>query len=709
MSTTVDAIEHIDHPAGAPSSARASGPLFPFAAPAFVVGVAAAGAAVVSLAGVSAPSEVRWTGTGVALVWALAGLLIGLRRRAEPLGLLVAVVAGCLAAALAASASTDATGGRLRDVATAALVAVLFHLVVSLPEGRLLARWRRLVVALGYVAAIAVGFSEDANDAKIGLPTAVLGGVLLAIALGAYANRCRTAGAVERARLQWAGWGFVVAALVVLVSEIVHLLLDWPPSPGAVALATTALIPISLTLSAWDRLAVRVDRLLVNTIVVGGLVAVVAVVYLLVVLGLGDAPDGAARDLLGLSMVAAVIAAVVALPARRSLEEFARRRVYGERRSPDEAIQTFGSRMSRAVPMDELLLQLAESLKLSMQLVAAEVWTGSDGVLERVVSVPDRGPSRLVLSEEELPVVARARVSGNAWLQVWVPSLVQDRGECVVRVAPVVHSGILLGLIVAERAPDAIPFTDESERVLTELARQVGLALHNVRLDSALQASLEALQERNEELQASRLRIVTASDESRRSIERNLHDGAQQHLVALAVKVGLARQLMDADPEMVKTMLEELRGDVQATLGELRELAHGIYPPLLRDRGLAEALRTAANRAVLPTEVIAEGIERYPGETEAAVYFCCLEAMQNAGKHAGEGASMTVTITGDGEHLDFCVADTGAGFDPKISDLGHGFVNIRDRLGAVGGTLIVESAPGAGTSIGGHIPLDAHH
>jgi signal transduction histidine kinase len=274
-----------------------------------------------------------------------------------------------------------------------------------------------------------------------------------------------------------------------------------------------------------------------------------------------------------------------------------------------------------------------------------------------------------------------------------------------VRVAPVVHSGILLGLLVAERASDAIPFTDESERVLTELARQVGLALHNVRLDSALQASLETLQERNEELQASRLRIVTASDESRRRIERNLHDGAQQHLVALAVKVGLARQLMDADPETVKTMLEELRGDVQTTLGELRELAHGIYPPLLRDRGLAEALRTAANRAVLPTEVISEGIERYPSETEAAVYFCCLEAMQNAGKHAGEGATMTVTITGDDQHLDFCVADTGAGFDTELSAQGHGFVNMRDRLGAVGGTLIVESAPDSGTRIGGHIPL----
>ncbi len=683
-----------------------AGPLFPFAAPAFVVGVASAGGAVVSLAGVGDPSQVRLAATGVAVVWGLAGVLIGLRRRSEPLGIMVAAVAALATAALAGSAGTGSSNGRLRDIATALLIAVLFHLAMGLPDGRLVDRSRRVLVALGYLAGVVIGAAESASDSEIGVPTIALAGLLGFVALGAYANRCRNAGAVDRARLQWAGWGVVVAGLIILVGEILHLLLEWPPSPGAVALSATVLIPVSLTLSSWDSLAVRIDRLLVQTIVIAGLVTIVAVVYLLVVLGLGDAPDDQARDLLGLSIVAAIVAAIIALPARRSLDEAARRRVYGERRSPDEAIQTFGSRMSRAVPMDELLLQLAESLKLSMQLETAEVWTGTDGVLERVVSVPERGPRRVALSKEELPVVSRARVSGNAWLQVWVPSLVADRGECIVRVAPVVHSGLLLGLIVAERRPDSVPFTDESERVLTELARQVGLALHNVRLDSALQASLETLQERNEELQASRLRIVTAADESRRRIERNLHDGAQQHLVALAVKVGLARQLVDADPDTVKTMLEELRGDVQTTLGELRELAHGIYPPLLRDRGLAEALRTAANRAVLPTEVISEGIERYPSETEAAVYFCVLEAMQNAGKHAGEEASITVTITGDDEHLDFCVADNGPGFDPGVSVEGHGFVNMRDRLGAVGGTLIVDTAAGAGTRIGGHIPLD---
>ena len=162
-----------------------------------------------------------------------------------------------------------------------------------------------------------------------------------------------------------------------------------------------------------------------------------------------------------------------------------------------------------------------------------------------------------------------------------------------------------------------------------------------------LQASLDELRQRNLELRASRARIVAASDQSRRQIERNLHDGAQQHLVAMAVKIGLARRMLGSDPTTADAMLEELRSDVQDTLTELRELAHGIYPPLLRDRGLLEALQTAANRASLPTTVDADGTGRYAEGVETAVYFCCLEAMQNAGKHAGEGAELTVKVSVD--------------------------------------------------------------
>jgi signal transduction histidine kinase len=218
-----------------------------------------------------------------------------------------------------------------------------------------------------------------------------------------------------------------------------------------------------------------------------------------------------------------------------------------------------------------------------------------------------------------------------------------------------------------------------------------------------LQASLDDLRVANDQLSASRARIVAAADQSRRKIERDLHDGAQQHLVALAVKLGLARQMLEADPAAVATLLEELRGDAQATLTELRELAHGIYPPLLMDRGLPEALRAAANRAVLPTEVLAD-VGRYDSEVEAAVYFCCLEAMQNAGKYAGEGSRLTVTVSASEAELSFEVADDGAGFDAThAARTGHGFVNMADRLGAIGGALEVDSAPGTGTRIRGRI------
>jgi signal transduction histidine kinase len=248
-------------------------------------------------------------------------------------------------------------------------------------------------------------------------------------------------------------------------------------------------------------------------------------------------------------------------------------------------------------------------------------------------------------------------------------------------------------------------FSEEDERVLAELARQVGLALHNVRLDSALQASLDEVRHQAEELQASRARIVAAADAARRRIERNLHDGAQQRLVALAVKLRLASRLVDTDPGQTRGMLDELRDELKDAVEELRSLAHGIYPPLLMDQGLAAALGSAAQRATLPTRVEAGSIGRYPSEMEAAAYFCCLEALQNAMKHAGPAATVIVRVWEEAGALRFSVSDDGAGFDPAAKGASSGFVNMRDRLGAIGGWLQVESSLGAGTSVLGVLPL----
>jgi signal transduction histidine kinase len=432
----------------------------------------------------------------------------------------------------------------------------------------------------------------------------------------------------------------------------------------------------------------------------------VVAVYLAIVLGLGRVPHENERTLLVLSMVAAGVAALLYLPAHSRLGALAKRLVYGGRQAPDEVLRNFGSRMSRSIPLDELLLQLVESLRKTLALTSAEVWAASGGKLERAVSDPDRPHVRIQITAAEEATVARAGVSGPAWVKIWLPDLLSGREESILRVAPITHSGELLGIIVVERPADSEQFGTEDERILTELARQVGLTLHNVRLDSALQASLDEVRRQAEALQASRGRIVASADAARRKIERNLHDGVQQHLVALAVKVRLARQLAEKDPVKADQMLQELGGDLEDALQELRDLAHGIYPPLLADKGLPEALASSARRSILPVEVRAADIGRYSQDLEAAIYFCCLEAMQNAGKYAGPEAHVTIRIWQEAGGLLFEVADDGAGFDVKKMGVGAGFTNMNDRLGAIGGTLRVESAPGRGTKILGTIPLD---
>jgi signal transduction histidine kinase len=295
-------------------------------------------------------------------------------------------------------------------------------------------------------------------------------------------------------------------------------------------------------------------------------------------------------------------------------------------------------------------------------------------------------------------------VSGTAWASIWLPALLDARQRAQLRVAPISHAGELLGLLVVERPADGASFTEEDERVLTELARQAGLALYNVRLDAALQTTLDELRRQADELRESRSRIVATADAERRRLERDLHDGAQQHLVALAVNLRLATDIIADDPASGMEMLDQMAEDVQAAIREVRDLAHGIYPPLLAGGGLAEALRAAANRAAIPVTVTADGIGRYSQDIETAVYFCCLEALQNVGKHAPEATAL-VRLWEESGGLLFSVSDNGPGFDAAQARAGHGFMNMSDRLGAIGGTVRWESQPGQGTTVTGSVPV----
>jgi signal transduction histidine kinase len=628
----------------------------------------------------------------VAAVWAGVGAFLVIRHR-NPLGI-AAMVGGV------ASAAALAAPGVVALVPAAAL-----HLAVTVPDGRFARRGHRMLVMVSYAVGAVVAIAMSTRSDPPWWPPAVEALLALAVGVPISNNRYRRSAGVDRQRLQWVGCAVAVGGEVALVAVALRVLADWPHGLGAVFVAATVTLPMALLAGTSPRLVGGVDRLLTHTVSAAGLTGVVVAVYVVIVVGLGRVPTHQERTLLGLSMAAAAVAVLLYVPARRRLADFSNRIAYGEREAPDETLRTFGTRLSRAIPMDELLLQLAESLRKTFTLTSAEVWTGSDGVLDRAVSVPERGPRRITIGATEAPVVARAGVTGPAWLKVWLPALLEGREDASVRMAPVAHQGELLGMLVAERPAGGDAYSEDDERVLSELARQVGLALHNVQLDSALQASLDEVRRQAEELRASRARVVAAGDEQRRKIERNLHDGAQQHLVALAVNLRLARTVARSDPAAADELLQQLGEDVQATLEELRTLAHGIYPPLLMDRGLGDALRAAAGRSVLPTEVEDADVGRFNPDTEAAVYFCCLEALQNAGKHAGEGAKATIKVWQEDDHLHFSVTDTGAGFDLAAYGAGAGFVNMSDRVGAVGGTVRVDSAPGSGTRIEGSIPV----
>ena len=261
---------------------------------------------------------------------------------------------------------------------------------------------------------------------------------------------------------------------------------------------------------------------------------------------------------------------------------------------------------------------------------------------------------------------------------------------------PVAHQGELLGALSVTKAPGD-RLTPAEEHLAKDLASGAGLVMRNVRLTEELLLRLD-------ELQASRQRLVAASDAERRRLERNIHDGAQQQLVALSVKVRLARALLVKDPERATAMLVQVEREVSDVLNDLRDLARGIYPPLLADRGLAAALEAQARRAAISVTVDADGVGRLPQEVEAAVYFCALEALQNVAKYAKASAA-TVRLRGHDEALEFSVADDGEGFDPKSRGYGTGLQGMADRLSALGGEISVESTPGAGTTVAGRLPV----
>ncbi len=235
-----------------------------------------------------------------------------------------------------------------------------------------------------------------------------------------------------------------------------------------------------------------------------------------------------------------------------------------------------------------------------------------------------------------------------------------------------------------------------------QIRADVAEARGRARERSLREAEMHALLD---DLKSAQRRVVAAGDAERRRIERDLHDGAQQRLMAIRLELGLLGERFQRDQAAARRQLDRLRGELDEALEELRELAHGLYPPLLASDGLYAALSAAARRAAIPVAVEGEVVRRLPRTIENAAYFCCLEALQNAAKHAGNGARASVTLAVHDGVLEFRVRDDGAGFDPHNVAPGHGLINLNDRLAALAGHTEITSRPGEGTTIVGVIPL----
>ncbi len=353
-------------------------------------------------------------------------------------------------------------------------------------------------------------------------------------------------------------------------------------------------------------------------------------------------------------------------PVLGAARAIADRVVYGRRATPYEVMSEFSERMSDTYSTDDVLPLMVHVLQGATGAEQADVWLRIGGQLRASASSSRDEATRQVVKarDDTLPPLPGSFA------------------------AEVQHQGELLGALAVTMPPND-PLDPSRRRLVRDLAAQAGPVLRNVRLI--------------EELRASRQRLVAAQDGERRKLERNIHDGAQQQLVALGVQLRLADTMVDRDPAKARELLSRLRGDTQTAINDLRDLARGIYPPVLADQGLGAALEAQARKSPVPVDVAVDGVGRLSQDVEAAVYFSCLEALQNVAKYA-EATRATISLAMREGSLVFTVADDGCGFDVNLAGRGSGLQGMADRIESIGGTLEIHSTPGQGTTVSGRAP-----
>ena len=648
----------------------------------------------------------------VLLAFAGVGAIVASRRPANPIGWLFLVEA--LAFALAVAGSTYArytiVSGAARPIAswTAWLGAIpgelffLFPIALLLfPDGRLPSqRWRAvawlimLADGLLLLAAVSSGAAMHAEGGTRGLPSPVrlipgsladpvvnvLHSALIPLSVLAAAGcvvRYRRSPADERQQIKWFAYaGFLTSAGLLVLGVTVN-------NPILAFTALGPFVPVAAGIAIMRYRLYDIDVVISKTIVYGSLAAFITAVYVAIVAGLGSVgtgsltPRGGARPDLTLSILATAVVAVAFQPVRERVQRLANRLVYGKRATPYEALSELAGELGGTYATEDLLPRLVRILAEGTGADRADVWLKTGMEFRAGASWP---PDSL---RSERFVLDDGRLLGA------------DGTE---RCTLVRHQGTVLGaLSVAKRPGENL--SPAEDKLMTDLGAQAGLILHNAGLNDQLLARLA-------ELRASRQRIVAAQDDQRRRIERDIHDGAQQQLMGIAAMLAQAESVAGQDPARERDLIARLRAETSGALQTLRELARGIYPPLLADQGLLAAVRAQAGKAPRPAELAASGIGRYPEEIETAIYFCCVEALQNAATHAA-GSAVRVRLSGSAAEISFAVQDNGPGFDPDDVPARSGLQHMSDRLAALDGSLHIDSRPGCGTTVAGRVPVTA--
>ena len=570
------------------------------------------------------------------------------------------------------------------------IVPVMLFLPLLFPDGRLPSpRWRALAWALlAFVGFLVVGLvfgtevltgSADAVQVRNPLAIGPLTRIeiddsfitvgLMASLAASFASilvRFRRSRGVERQQIKWVALAVLFLLASFVLSELlVTLGVDTTLVDTLVTGPAFLFLPVSIGIAVLQYRLYDLVVVVRKALVAGTLALFVILVYGAVVGAFGVV---AAEGESSWTVFAIALALGLAFrPVARLARRLADRLVYGRRATPYEVLTEFSERVGDAYATDDVLGRMAQILGQGVGATGARVWLHVGGQLRPASSWPaDAPPAEALEVRGDVPPAIPETFAVE----------VRDRGE-------------LLGALSVS-APPNDPMTPAKEKLVRDLAAQAGLVLRNVRLV--------------EELKASQRRIVAAQDHERRRIERNIHDGAQQQLVALTVKLRLAQGLVAKDPQRAESMLEDLQAESQAALEDLRDLARGIYPPLLADKGLPAALEAQARRSLVPIELHADGVGRYPEEVEAAVYFSVLEALQNVAKYADASSARIELAEREGE-LAFSVRDDGRGFDPATTAHGTGLQGIADRLAALGGVVEVDSRPGGGSTVSGRIPV----